>query len=240
MRLAVLSDIHGNLAALDVVLKHLSTRAPDLVVNLGDCVSGPFWPRETCELLETLAMPTVRGNHDRWLRQLDTAAPSPLVSFTRELLTEAQCSKLANLPARLELDGDILAVHGTPRSDTSYLLEDDSGGRLALARAETVSQRLLGVTARLILCGHSHIAHSAMIASEQLILNPGSVGCPRYAFDDGAWHAEAGSPHARYAIATRRGRTWDVELIALAYEWSGPAQRARDYGVSDWADAFLR
>ncbi|WP_292649880.1 metallophosphoesterase, partial [Mesorhizobium sp.] len=56
MRIAVLADIHGNVIALDAVLDDLQQRGgADLIVNLGDCVSGPLWPRETMERLEALA-----------------------------------------------------------------------------------------------------------------------------------------------------------------------------------------
>lgn len=65
MRLAVIADVHGNLIALETVLADIARRGSDLIVNLGDCVTSPLWPRETYELLEDRAMPTVRGNHDR-------------------------------------------------------------------------------------------------------------------------------------------------------------------------------
>ena len=70
MRIAVLADIHGNLLALDAVLDDLKHRGgADITVNLGDCVSGPLWPRETMERLQALDLPTVRGNHDRRVAQ---------------------------------------------------------------------------------------------------------------------------------------------------------------------------
>ena len=62
MRLAVISDVHGNLRALEIVLADIRARGVDAMVNLGDCVTSPLWPRETFELLETVSMPTVRGN----------------------------------------------------------------------------------------------------------------------------------------------------------------------------------
>jgi predicted phosphodiesterase len=58
LKIAVIADIHGNVMALDAVLNDLEQRGgADLVVNLGDCVSGPLWPRETFERLEALALP---------------------------------------------------------------------------------------------------------------------------------------------------------------------------------------
>ena len=67
MRLAVISDVHGNLLALEAVLQDITTRAVDDIVNLGDWVAGPLWPRETFELLADLGLRSVRGNHDRWV-----------------------------------------------------------------------------------------------------------------------------------------------------------------------------
>ena len=64
MRIAILADIHGNVLALEAILADLESRKVDEYVNLGDCVSGPLWPRETAELLIRLGRPTVRGNHD--------------------------------------------------------------------------------------------------------------------------------------------------------------------------------
>jgi predicted phosphodiesterase len=69
MRLAVISDVHGNLPALEAVLADIKGRAVDFTVNLGDCVTSPLWPKETFEALRSLALPTVRGNHDRWIEE---------------------------------------------------------------------------------------------------------------------------------------------------------------------------
>ena len=81
MRLAVISDIHGNIVALEAVLADLKTRGVDDIVNLGDCVTGLLWPRETLELLDTLKLPTVRGEHDRWLGEPATRHGSRSMAF---------------------------------------------------------------------------------------------------------------------------------------------------------------
>ena len=67
MRIAVISDIHGNLAALEAVLADIETRGADLVVNLGDALSGPLLPAECADRLIPLELPTIRGNHERQL-----------------------------------------------------------------------------------------------------------------------------------------------------------------------------
>ncbi len=240
MRLAVISDVHGNLRALEAVLADISRRDPDVTVNLGDCVTSPLWPRETFELLATFAFPTVRGNHDRVL-----AAESPdpswprSVTFTRDALTDAQRGALGALPASLRPADGVLAVHGTPASDVRYLLEDKIDGRLALVTADTLGERLGSASAELVLCGHSHHQHVAADHTGRLVLNPGSVGCPRYSDNDDRLLNEAGSPHARYAVATRGSHGWSIELIAVAYDWTSVARQATRNGRPDWAAGFL-
>ena len=70
MSIAVIADIYGNLLALEAVLADLKSRGVDLIVYLGDCASGPLWPRETMQRLARLGALTVRGNHDRQFRVL--------------------------------------------------------------------------------------------------------------------------------------------------------------------------
>lgn len=240
MRIAVVSDIHGNLAALEAVLAELGDRAPDLVLNLGDCATGPLWPAETVDLLDTLTLPTVRGNHDRWLGVAADDDPSSSVRFTREALGEARRRALASLPPSLQPVDGVLAVHGTPSNDAEYLLEELVDGRLALARPEAVARRLGGVRASLVLCGHSHLPGLAELPDGTLVLNPGSVGAPRYADNADPTVAEAGSTHARYAIATMRGGRWSVELHAVAYDRERAVAQASRNGRDDWVRGFLR
>ncbi|MBZ3683477.1 metallophosphoesterase family protein [Providencia rettgeri] len=65
MKIAVISDIHGNLSALQAVLADIEKESVDLVVNLGDILSGPLYPFETANLLMQLDYPTIKGNHER-------------------------------------------------------------------------------------------------------------------------------------------------------------------------------
>src|SRR4029078_5985196 len=134
----------------------LKTRAVDATINLGDSVTNPLWPRETLELLDTLSLPTVRGNHDRWLAERPRSEMTPSMVFTHETLTPEQRERLRSLPSTLQMGTDVLAVHGTPEAHTEYLLEEAVDGRLALATAATIDRRLTGRAESLILCGHSH------------------------------------------------------------------------------------
>ncbi len=224
MHLGVISDIHGNLPALEAVLADIERRAVTQVVNLGDCVQGPLWPRETCALLMTRAFPTVRGNTDRAVATLAPADMAPLQRYTRGQLEEAQRRWLGHLPATLRLDQDILAVHGCPDDDHRYLLEDVEQGRLVRGTAETIAQRLGPTDARLVLCGHSHQQHMVRLPGGPLVLNPGSVGL-----------SELGSPHARYALVSRDNGGMTIELIALDYDHATAVKRAAANDNPRWA-----
>ena len=71
-------------------------------------MTSPLWPRETFELLEDRAMPTVRGNHDRWLAELPRQDMTASIAFTHGALTPHQRALLGRLPSSLELDGEIV------------------------------------------------------------------------------------------------------------------------------------
>lgn len=236
MRLAVISDIRGNLLALEAVLADIARRGADATINLGDVVTSPLWPRETFERCAALNIPTVRGNHDRWIVEHEAKDLSFAGQFAHAALTPAQRAALHALPATIRLADDILAVHGTPAEDTTYLLEDPQDGLLAPARREMLAERL-GTEARpqLVLCGHSHRQAIVHGPGGCVIVNPGSVGCPVMADRPLAPRHEHRSPHARYALLTKRGTRWAAELIALDYDWDAAAQRARESGSEAWA-----
>ncbi len=239
MRLAVVSDIHGNLPALEAVLAHLRRQTVDLTINLGDCVSAPLWPVETLQALDAWNVPAVRGNHDRWLGDASRRQKKPVEAFTANALGDSACARLAALPSLIDLADGIVAVHGTPAKDTEYLLEDALDGRLHLAAPGIVRSRLEGIEASLVLCGHSHHQHAAMVSRDLLVVNPGSVGHPRAAGNGDPDANEAGSPHARYALVTREGSRWEVTFHALAYDWDAVVKRARATGFAEWARGFV-
>jgi predicted phosphodiesterase len=74
-KIAVIADIHGNLIALEQVVADIERRCVDLVINLGDHISGPLWPKETLDYLKTKDWLQIRGNHER---QLLTQTPEKM------------------------------------------------------------------------------------------------------------------------------------------------------------------
>lgn len=240
MRLAVISDVHGNLPALEAVLADVKGRGVDFTINLGDCVTSPLWPKETFEALQSLNFPTVRGNHDRWIEELPEDGLSSAGRFARNALNAQDRRALHDLPPRIDLGDGILACHGTPDDDVTCLLEESlDDGRFVPARRDVLKARLENAaTARVVLCGHSHRQGVVQGPNRCLVLNPGSVGCPVFADIPFAANLEHRSPHARYAVLTSRNGNWQVELLALEYDWASASARALANGRTEWACAL--
>ena len=239
MRIAVLSDIHGNLPALDAVIADVQRQRADLIVNLGDIVSGPLQPRETADKLMALSFPTIRGNHERQLLTQTVDQMGPSDHFARETLTDEHLRWLDSLPPVLWLEQDVLMVHGTPSSDQEYLLETVEWDGVREATPREVAERTGGVSASLILCGHSHIPRAIRTEDDKLIVNPGSVGLPAYEGDRPFWHKmESGSAAASYALVEKALHSWSAKLLQIDYDWMTAARLALDRNRRDWANAL--
>ncbi len=232
MRIAVLADVHGNLIALEAVLAHLRAASPDLIVNLGDLVSGPFDPRGSADAQMDLGCPTIAGNHERQLLEGGTGFSD---AFARPCLSKAHLDWMARLPASLTLaDGQVFACHGSPAGgDLEYLLEDVSSGRAMLDSNEAILPRLAGIgDARVVLCGHTHTPRIASVGGI-MVVNPGSVGMPGYRDEAPVPHVmETGTPHALYAMVERLAAGWAAELRAVPYDYEAAARQAEQAGRS--------
>jgi predicted phosphodiesterase len=240
MRIAAMSDVHGNVLALDAVMADIATQSVDVVVNLGDLLSGAVQPRETADRLIGLGLPTVRGNHER---QLLTYPPERMGASDRlahESITDRHREWMAGLPLTLEVADGVLAFHGSPTDDLVYLLEtvDESGARPA-TESEVLGRLGNSAGMPLLLCGHTHLQRSMHLTTGALVVNPGSVGWPAYDDDHPYPHVmEAGTPHARYAIADDAGGQWRVDLRTVDYDWDQAAAMAEANGRPDVARAL--
>jgi putative phosphoesterase len=239
LRIAVIADIHGNLQAFEAVRSDLRKQSPDLVVNLGDHLSGPLQAAATADALMSEPWLHIRGNHDRQLvdRPFEDMGASDRAAHAQ--LEDRHKRWLQSLPPIMRVEPEILLCHGSFSDDLQYLLEEVGEHGVSLAPPEVLRERL-GVTREaLILCGHSHIPRAVRHGATQIV-NPGSVGLQAYD-DVHPWthYMETGSPHARYAILDRdRAGGWRVDLIAVNYDWRSAADDARRAGRPDWAHAL--
>lgn len=243
MRIALVSDIHGNRWALAAVLEDIDRRRVDAIWNLGDILSGPLAPAETADMLVPLALPTVAGNHERGLlgRAEMPRIPSDQYAFDH---TEPRHHEwVAGLPATLAPRPDVLLCHGTPRSDLGAMLETIELDGPRPATLAEIDRRATGTTARLIACGHTHMPRVMRTSGGCVIVNPGSVGLQAY--DDQhplapseLYYVETGSPHASYAIIEDADPAWLVSFHRVAYDWEAAAACAARNRRPEWAHAL--
>ncbi|MDR3070103.1 MAG: metallophosphatase family protein [Propionibacteriaceae bacterium] len=237
MRIGVISDVHGNLLALDAAQKALSADRVDMVVNLGDLCSGGVEPGATAWQLRRLDHLVIRGNHERQLLENPIAQLGLSDQLARQELSAEDLEWMASLPTRLQPVPGVTAFHGSPRSDLEYLLETVEPTGARPATEEEIVERLgADIVAEVILCGHTHLPRIVRLDEGPLIVNPGSVGWPAYADDLPYLHVmESGSPEARYAIVERETSGWTAELHTINYDWEAAAQIAEGNGRPDIA-----
>lgn len=233
-RVAVLSDIHGNLPALEAVVADAEARGCAAFANLGDLLSGPLWPRETAAFLMERDWPTIAGNHERQVAcdPPDRTGPSDL--FVRRQCSRDQLAWLGSFPETMELAG-AWCTHARPGNDHEYLLEivTPTGARPATERE--IVERLGPEPHSLLLHGHSHLQKVVTLRDGRRIANPGSVGLPAYEDDAGGPHRmESGTPDARYLILEQG----EITLLQVPYDWESAARRAEENGSADWADCL--
>lgn len=188
MRILIISDIHGNEAALNVVLKEKA----DVIFCLGDVVNyGPF-PKECLERIRKLTDKIVRGNHDNAIgRNVECGCSEKYKTlsdqmkiFTKSVLNSPEKAFLANLPITLNIEIDstkFLLSHGSPGGDIYKYLRPDVTDR-------ELEDELNNIQANVVFLGHTHLPMVRKVR-DITIVNPGSVGQPR-----------DGIPKASYAI----------------------------------------
>lgn len=237
MRLAFVSDIHGNLPALQAVVADIARRRVDRVINLGDSLSGPLLAEQTAQFLMAQDWLHLAGNHERQLTDRPVARMGASDAQAHAQLSPQSLAWIASQQPTHRLSQDVFLCHGSPRSDLEYCLETVTPQGLRLATAEEIQARRNDTPAGLLVCGHSHVPRALRAPDGCLLLNPGSVGLPGY--DDEHPHphwVDNGSPDARYAIAEQGSDgVWKAELHAVPYDHGAMAALARRNGREDWA-----
>ena len=230
MRVAVISDIHGNLPALEAVLEDIAAASVDRVLNLGDTLAGPIDPLGVVNALMAANYPTVCGNHDRWVIDRSAKGHGAVDAFVLDKLNADQRAWLAALPATLVVD-DIFMCHGTPASDEDPWLDSWWTGRTHDQFDEAhVTALANGLEYPVLLCGHTHMQRAVRLRDGRLIVNPGSVGLQFL----------HGMPDAHYAILDRHADgSWTADLRMIPYDREAAARAAEASGFPQWRDALM-
>jgi putative phosphoesterase len=226
---AVLSDIHGVLPALDAVLAEPDVKAAERIVLTGDIAAGPL-PVQTLDRLRDLdeKVVWVRGNADRELVRLSrggtTSIPDPIAPWAAAQLRPDQINLLDGLPhpVTLELDGfgDVVFCHGTPRNDDEVVLVDTRLDNWADVLDEIPDDT------RTVVCGHTHMPYTRL-AHGRLIVNPGSVGMPY------------GRPGAHWALLTQGAVTLHRTVFDIERARREVRKLSTYEGVDTWTDYYL-
>lgn len=187
MKIAIISDIHGNMQALEAVLADIKCENCKKIFCLGDIAMAGPEPSKTIdkirELLNTCDFTLIQGNTDEMialcdnqiLHEISEANPimaNALVNDVR-VLSDVQRSFLGTLPPQKELEIDgvkILLVHGSPRKNNENISPD--------LKIEEVEEMIASTDADLIFCGHTHVPCGYQTNTKQTVVNVGSVGRP--------------------------------------------------------------
>jgi diadenosine tetraphosphatase ApaH/serine/threonine PP2A family protein phosphatase len=219
--LALLYDIHGNLPALEAVLRDAGDR-PGAYVLGGDYALFGAWPDETVTALRALPDATwIRGNGERWTAHPEDAPDNEVVqraiAACRGALGDQTVAELDSLPEQAVVDGTRYC-HASPISDVRSFMPDP---------ADDEPELLAGVAEDRLVFGHTHFPFRRVSSGGIELVNPGSVGMP---FD--------GDPRAAYALVHDNG---SVELRRVAYDHEASAAAVRErFGGEGWTGTIVR
>jgi len=218
VRFILLSDVHGNMLALEAVLRDARPGPADVVACLGDTATlGPH-PREVLQTLRDLGGPCIMGNHDAFLIDPDlvrqyTQVPiiTEAIDWCRAQLSAQDLAFIGSFAPKLELslgaERSILLFHGSPESHMRDLLATTDDGELEACLGERRAHVMAG--------GHTHLQLLRQHRGSWLV-NPGSVGLPFRAYVAGK--RPDIMPYAEYAIVHAEPGTLAVELKRVALE----------------------
>ncbi len=234
MRIAVISDIHANLVALQAVLEDIEKQQVAHIYCAGDLVGYAPFPDEVIGLVRERQIPTVMGNYDDAIgnRRLvcgcdykdeqAAALGTASIAWTRTHTSEAGKAFLRGLPEtiRFEAEGKaVLIVHGSPRRLNEYLFEDTS--------SQYIKELLMEAAADIMICGHTHRSYCREVDGRYLI-NAGSVGKPKH-----------GNPDATYVILNLDPEV-SVEIRKVPYDFETAAKEIEASGLPDELAEMLR
>lgn len=243
IEIAIISDIHGNLPALNIVLKDIEKRSINQMYCLGDLVDFAPWGNEVIEVIKAIKIPCLLGNHDERIAfnlpvipiahhdEHETLQRVTAINHSKNTITEANKLWLSQLPYNVELQykikgsyKKILLVHASTRSNDEYIhIGHDE---------EDLKSMFLASKADVIVMGHTHISYEKKInvngKEDKLLVNGGSVGRSREA-----------NRLASYAILRIYENEIKAEIVKLEYPIEQVAEAIYKSGIPDFYGDFL-
>lgn len=255
MRIALFSDIHANLPALESFFTDVATRNVDAMYCLGDLVGYNIWPNEVIDEIRKRGIPTIAGNYDwgigrssddcgcAYKTEDEKAMGKISISYTNEIIKEEQRNYLRTLPAHIRLEYqlnnekfNVLLVHGSPRKVNEYLFED---------RDEKSMLRIMEHANADIMCfGHTHqpyhrILNSGTVHTDHFrhAINIGSVGKPKDKDPRGGYVILTIDPNA----ALMDKNSIQVEFIRFDYDIEKAAKAVENSPLpNEYADMLRK
>jgi putative phosphoesterase len=239
MKIALLSDIHANLPALEAVMERIDQETWDGIYCLGDLGGYASQPNEVQALIMSRGIPTISGNYDsnvghdaedcgcHYVKPFDIEMSNRSFFWTREATTPENKDWLRSLPSEIRLvEGDtrILLCHGSPISNTEYLFVERSDGYLSQFCPGGKSD----AEAEVIAFGHTHVPYHRVVKGVHFV-NTGSVGRPK-----------DGDPRAGFCSLVVGEGTLVAEQIRVEYDVEAAAIRLVEAGLPSYFADYLR
>ena len=255
MKIALFSDIHANLPALEAFFESIGQQKPDAIYCLGDLVGYNIWPNEVINEIRRRSIPTIAGNYDfgvgrssddcgcAYKTEEEKANGAVSISFTNQVVKDEERAYLRTLPAHMRIEFqlnqdklNLLLVHGSPRRVNEYLFED---------REEKSLLRIMQDADADIMCfGHTHKPYHRVLPSSpdehshyRHAINIGSVGKPK-----------DGDPRGGYVLlyidddsSSGNKESIRVEFVRFEYDVEKAARAVEDSPLPQaFADALRK
>lgn len=239
MRIAIFSDVHGNLTALEAVLADIEQQQPDLTVFAGDlCLMGPR-PAECLRLVRSMGLPAVVGNTDEFIAGggRPPERMSAIIPWTQDQLTAGEVEWLGSRPFGMTLSptadaaDDLRIVHANP-NDVNAIIYPPIDYQMARYNNEVrqsdeaLRPLLAGLRAAVLAFGHLHLPTIRVLDGLTLV-NVSSVSNPG-----------DGDARAKYALLSYAGGRWSAEHHRVAYDMSAEADAFRERQPPGWQEAI--
>ena len=251
MKIALFSDIHANIDALEPVLKDIYDRSPDAVYCLGDLVGYAPYPNEVVATIRTKGIPVIAGNYDQgvglksddcgcaYKADEDEARGVESIRFTNEIISVDNRAYLRSLPAHLRIEfgvndnpWNLFMVHGSPRKINEYLFEDRT--------EKSMLSMMAKANAHILAFGHTHIPYHKKLkdgdGNYRHAINIGSVGKPK-----------DGDPRACYVMLEweddldlTKADGLSVEFVRVEYDVEKAARAVEESTLPDAFADMLR